>query len=471
MIKLDNNGISVIVGALMITLIVVTAATSFALFVSENQKKIQEAERLDLMRSLENVDIQNVRLTYDDNTMIEKKALADIEFKIANAHQSETKVAAIKVNNVFIEDFNLSREDIKTKEYWKFNETYGNYYKMKKIGTSNNYTRTNEQLIFIPMERITFYIDEGINDIKTNIPVIVEVETKLLNVFKKSITPISLTPKIDLRYYLNGTGSPKEDIYLDGEAEVSDDNFITKWEWNVHYRPEPYLFKPRINKKTSSFPIFSESFTIDWLLYKQDIQKDTGEIIADSANFDIDNDNVYAFPINISENFNYIQQGGLFGIDKNGECFIFNDTGFDWECDLLYDDCVLDYDPDQNGIKAQPIGKGGLMTNYMMGRFLPIVFIDCGSGISDNNYNGRYNKGEEIISYNPLGYGNASENVRDNSTGYLFAFDYIIEDINLKGQKTRAEFLPSHDNVVHVITLIVTDNYGMISYSSFDYHH
>lgn len=121
LIKLNNKALSNIIGALMLTLIVVTAATSFALFTSQKQEEIQKAELTQLQRDLENIEI----MTMQNPTYVTNK-LESVEFKISNIHSEKTTITTIYLNNEILERFKLERHNL-NKEWWDMDLTNGTY--------------------------------------------------------------------------------------------------------------------------------------------------------------------------------------------------------------------------------------------------------------------------------------------------------------------------------------------------------
>jgi len=102
----DSRGVSVVIGAIMLTLIVVTAATTYAIFVSEQQKKIQDAETSKLQRQLENVTILSL-----ENPTYNSPTLDSVSFVIANLNNEQAIITSMNINNRFIRQFTFERVD------------------------------------------------------------------------------------------------------------------------------------------------------------------------------------------------------------------------------------------------------------------------------------------------------------------------------------------------------------------------
>ena len=101
----DTRGISVIVGAIMLTLIVVTAATSYAIFLDDQQKKIQASEALRLQRELESISV----LSLENPIYHSNPGLVSVSFVLTNLHAQETTITSMNINNRLIRQFTIER--------------------------------------------------------------------------------------------------------------------------------------------------------------------------------------------------------------------------------------------------------------------------------------------------------------------------------------------------------------------------
>lgn len=141
----DTQGISVIIGALMLTLIVVSAATAFAIFTSQKQKEIQDSEYYKLQRDLEDIDIQSIQyLDYGSPP----NTLEKMKLKISNIHSDESVIAAIYINNELLERFKIERYSL-VNEWWDLDHTDGTYkraglYALDSLGEPYIFNDNNE---------------------------------------------------------------------------------------------------------------------------------------------------------------------------------------------------------------------------------------------------------------------------------------------------------------------------------------
>lgn len=134
-LKRNLHGVSVVIGALMLTLIVVTAAASFAIFTAQKQEELQKQEFAQLLREQEELSVNKiVDLTYDSDGN-----LSTISFSIANQHTRSSKIVALKINDHVISDFHVTDQTDQQTTGWTLkgkyyrtayfaNDTYDNLY-------------------------------------------------------------------------------------------------------------------------------------------------------------------------------------------------------------------------------------------------------------------------------------------------------------------------------------------------------
>jgi flagellin-like protein len=109
----DRDGVSEIVGALMLTLIVVVAAASFSVFVNQRQQEYQEQQLLEQRRSLESLQVLSLRPTEDVGGL----EWAELNFTISSFHGETSRITRMVVNDFTVKEFEIHR----------FNRTSGAY--------------------------------------------------------------------------------------------------------------------------------------------------------------------------------------------------------------------------------------------------------------------------------------------------------------------------------------------------------
>ncbi len=133
-LRKNVHGVSVVIGALMLTLIVVTAAVSFAVFTAQKQEELQKAEYAELLRELEEIDIGKiVDLDYDING-----ELSTIDFNIASKHTRSSEIVVMKLNDNIISDFQVTSLYDDQTQGWSLS---GKYYRTAYFAndSSSNY--------------------------------------------------------------------------------------------------------------------------------------------------------------------------------------------------------------------------------------------------------------------------------------------------------------------------------------------
>ncbi len=136
----DVRGISNIMGALMLILIVMTAATSLALFTAQTQEIRQEAELAELQQELEKIAILGMQNPEYSSTT---EKLGSVSFIIANTHSDLSVITRLSVNNFLIYNFIFERQD-GTIEEWKLSAQQGGY----KLGGNITNDGSSEPYVF-----------------------------------------------------------------------------------------------------------------------------------------------------------------------------------------------------------------------------------------------------------------------------------------------------------------------------------
>jgi hypothetical protein len=195
-IKNNFRGVSNVIGALMLTLIVVGAATSFALFVSQRQEMQQEAELAKTRKALENLEVVNIKLN-----------ATCLNFSVFNSGASEVKISTIRINQ----------------GVW-LNKTQVNQTKILRYDTMPFNTSNFTELRF-----------EDYNP-QSNKPLTIELITTLGNNFEKTFYPPTSVIKLTTDSEWNNSNSSYDDfLILDGSLSdhPDEDAYIKNWKWNL----------------------------------------------------------------------------------------------------------------------------------------------------------------------------------------------------------------------------------------------
>jgi flagellin-like protein len=278
----DSRGISNVIGALMLTLIVVGAATSFALFVSQRQEMQQKAEFAKIQRELENIDILNIEPSYGIS------GLYALNFSIVNVNKDSVRVTGIWVNKYpYYTDENITIiRGNGCKQNWSFDKTNQLRGWTKNCSTTNGWKELTYEVRYEQLDRpvrldmdsyetIKFSFDNITGQISffeasQNEPLTIKIYTSRGNIFEKTFYPPSAIIKIITESLPNGTSY----YILDGSAsDHPGDGYIVKWEWNVsdvtdpsniiYADPEPYGRKTQITDASFSFGEVGHKYRVD----------------------------------------------------------------------------------------------------------------------------------------------------------------------------------------------------------------
>lgn len=250
-IKNNFRGVSNVIGALMLTLIVVGAATSFAIFVSQRQEMQQDAELSKVQKELENIDILNIEPSYNTS------GLYALNFSIVNVNKDAVRVSGIWINKHSYyhreNNFTLIRGD-GCMQNWSFDETgqlrgwsencSSRWKDLTKIelafddtdGEVNNTVRLDLE----SYETVTFAFNDTEKqfynfDVKQNEPITIKIYTSRGNVFEKTFYPPSSVIRLITDTEEDPPGTFKDFVILDGSLSdhPGDNAYIQDWEWDI----------------------------------------------------------------------------------------------------------------------------------------------------------------------------------------------------------------------------------------------
>lgn len=218
-IRDDEAGVSEIVGALLLTLIVVVAAASFAVFVSQKQNEIQEQQLLENKRALESVRIMGIKPTADGNGTYWSK----LNFTIASVHNEVSRVTRIDINGYAVKEFDLLR----------FNDSASSY-----EWVSLSY---NDRFEISPLERLNLVVETpmGLFDIAASLltsdSLNIEIYTAYLNSFSRVFMPPTAIARMITEVQWDSVSlGYKPFLILDGTYSVLyNDTYAVEWSWMI----------------------------------------------------------------------------------------------------------------------------------------------------------------------------------------------------------------------------------------------
>lgn len=271
--KLLKNvqAVSPIVASLMLILVAVGAASSFAIFVGERQGAIQEARNKELKKDLEKLEIMGLTdIDFDMNSTDYNKSLG---IKIRNIHPDTSIIHSMYLNGEEIEKFYLEKDNLK-KWYW-LNVSSG-FYEPMKVEESDNgidyynvhdITKSkssgflnNRSGIFNirSYQSLTIYVNNTnatcnfyhkglkydfdvnnsfLTEFEYDLPITVKVTTSYVNDFEKTFYPPSAIISVTTEQQWNSSATPPQYepyVILDGsKSDHPGDGYIIRWAWDV----------------------------------------------------------------------------------------------------------------------------------------------------------------------------------------------------------------------------------------------
>src|SRR5690348_9978222 len=107
-ISRSRRGLSEIVGALMLVLIVVVAATALSAFVASYQKQLQAEQAIHQDRTLESLTILHAAPPLNAT----ETKLAQLQFTVASLSVNPSTITRIEINHQPLQQYNTSRLDL-----------------------------------------------------------------------------------------------------------------------------------------------------------------------------------------------------------------------------------------------------------------------------------------------------------------------------------------------------------------------
>jgi len=263
----DRAGVSEVVGALMLVLVVVVAATSFAIFIADKQEDLQRNERIQDRNENEKLGIHSV-LMYPKKDGSE---WYNITIRISSLHSEISRIAMITVNDFVVEEFSIR----KTGFDWENNTDY-----------LSGWERLNSS----EMVEIKFWPDihfyGGDKDISISSPLKIEVSTSYGNSFEKRfLPPTSLFVIKTLTEWDSSTSTYISIPVLDGSLSEhpNEGGEIMSWDWAIRYDDDfnpitddlEFSLKGRMARVT--FPETPMLYTISLTVTDQYGMKSTSE--------------------------------------------------------------------------------------------------------------------------------------------------------------------------------------------------
>ncbi|MDD4567611.1 MAG: hypothetical protein PHU37_06885 [Methanoculleus chikugoensis] len=216
LLRENEDGVSVIVGTLMLILITVTAAAGLAIMVSEFQK--EDMERQSHIRSVEHenlglteIDLTNNRTFWNEwNETIDYSGnWSTLDLTILNLNIEDSYVVAISVNGRYAKNYTYNDAE---------------YSPAKRLLIPARKNRENVQINFTSSFDEPFFVGTGeALDIR--------VVTSLYNTFERTFQ--QPTPVVHFTIRTEDLGFVDRDLLVLDGSDSFDDGAVTAWNWAI----------------------------------------------------------------------------------------------------------------------------------------------------------------------------------------------------------------------------------------------
>jgi flagellin-like protein len=227
----SSQALSEIVGALILTLIVVVAASAFATFVAQRQKEVQAQETYNLLVSQESLRITSIAHTINVGPPV---TWATITFSLVSLHQHDSKISYIEIKDSALKQWDVTRSDGTT-------TTETPYTHMRITAREQVSIKVNIPADFYDATIV-------ISDIE---PVKINVITDYSNNFTRTFIPPIAIGLVKVESYWNPAPPPgafSQYYILDGTPSLGPaGSAVIKWGWTVTQTgppPPPPLSPP-----------------------------------------------------------------------------------------------------------------------------------------------------------------------------------------------------------------------------------
>jgi hypothetical protein len=217
-LRKDKTAVSEVIGALMLTLIVVVAASSFAVYVAEKQKVQQDNDKLLDQKKQESIQV----LSIQPSPNATGASWDELNFTVSSNHVGDSEIKKIVINEFIVRSYIVTRFSPNT-------------------GVANDVPMDyTENLKLDPRETVILRINysglfESPHNFSTNLAITMSLHTELNNIFQKSFLPPTSLISIGTQSWFNTTaGKFEQYVVLDGSASQQvGGGYIVTWHWKI----------------------------------------------------------------------------------------------------------------------------------------------------------------------------------------------------------------------------------------------
>lgn len=214
----DEAGVSEVVGALMLVLVVLSAATSFGLFIQDQQEKVQRQKATAGLRALESIEV--LAVAPELNATAGDRWLT-LNFTVASLHGEATRLRDVRLNGAALESYTL----------WRQNRTSGGLDREDVAAPDAPRLLAHERVFLLVEVDAAAFVPQVVYTVDA---VAVELATERNNLFGRTFLPPEALAVVDVQSHWNGTAYVDTPV-LDGSLSGHPDprGRIVRWSWSV----------------------------------------------------------------------------------------------------------------------------------------------------------------------------------------------------------------------------------------------
>jgi flagellin-like protein len=219
----DNKGVSEVIGALVLTLIVIASLSAFFLFISEQQDEYQKNEELKDNIESETLIISDIRL-FDDNPSDTTYEWNKIEITISSEWIKDSDINSISIN------------DNELSQIWSFDpSTPGTKSDVIPLSSPIEIEKRDRfSFLIVPDDPLDYYQASAAQAIGYSDLIKIEINTEYLNTFSRTFIPPTALFLVDSEPYWDGSQWLPM-VTMDGTSSYTSDerSYLVSWDWTI----------------------------------------------------------------------------------------------------------------------------------------------------------------------------------------------------------------------------------------------
>ncbi len=200
----------------MLTLIVVVAAGSFAVFISQKQKEVQDQQIYELHKQQEQLVVDSMT----PDVVAGSDSIAELNFTISSGHQLESTVLKVAVNGHVL------------RQFWEYHlDLASGKWELRLLHWSDNFIVEPREQLYLNVSAADFF-ESGVTFDDTRI-IKIEISTSYQNIFSKIFMPPSAVAAMKTEALWNGTAYENYIVMDATESTAQDGSSLVYYDWNV----------------------------------------------------------------------------------------------------------------------------------------------------------------------------------------------------------------------------------------------